>query len=368
MTQRTRPLALALEIDGDGAHPAAWRRARHSPRELLGPRRLREVVTTAERAGFTLVTIDDEITPPGEAPDVVGRVGAIERAAFAAAATSVLGIAPTISTTYAEPFHVSSQLAALDHVAAGRGAWVVAASSRADAAATWGRTHVTDPAALRREAADAVEVARRLWDSWEDDAVIRDVASSRYLDRDRLHYIDFTGETFAVKGPAIVPRPPQGQLVVLAPTELVPAELVDVALVRGGTVAEVRDRLAAASTPRRFAEIEIALDVPGLPAAERLAGLDAHRPWPDSGRLRYVGDAPGLVALLAALADVADGVRLLPSSLDDDLPELSRLVVPALAARHLATRPLAGASLRTTLGLPRPENRYATSANAGAAR
>jgi len=137
VTERKRPLALALEIDGDGAHPAAWRRAAHPPTELLGSRRLREVATVAERAGFTLVTIDDEITPPGEAPDVVGRVGAVERAAFAAAATSVLGIAPTISTTYTEPFHVSSQLAALDHIA--------------------------DPAALRREAADAVEVVRRLW-------------------------------------------------------------------------------------------------------------------------------------------------------------------------------------------------------------
>ncbi len=125
MTERRRPLALALEIDGDGAHPAAWRRAAHPPSELLGSRRLREVATVAERAGFTLVTIDDEITPPGEAPDVVGRVGAVERAAFAAAATSVLGIAPTISTTYTEPFHVSSQLATLDHISAGRGAWVV---------------------------------------------------------------------------------------------------------------------------------------------------------------------------------------------------------------------------------------------------
>ena len=80
----------------------------------------------------------------------------------------------------------------------------------------------TDAEGLRREAADAVEVVRRLWDSWEDDAVIRHVASSRYLDRDRLHYIDFTGETYAVKGPAIVPRPPQGQVVVLASPDLVP--------------------------------------------------------------------------------------------------------------------------------------------------
>src|SRR5208337_5317910 len=71
-------------------------------------------------------------------------------------------------------------------------------------------------AALFDEAADAVEVVRRLWDSWEDDAVIRDVATGRYIDRGKLHYIDFTGEYFSVKGPSITPRPPQGQPVVAA--------------------------------------------------------------------------------------------------------------------------------------------------------
>lgn len=66
------------------------------------------------------------------------------------------------------------------------------------------------------EAADAVEVVRRLWDSWEDDAIIRDVATGRYVDRDKLHYIDFVDKHFSVKGPSITPRPPQGQPVVAA--------------------------------------------------------------------------------------------------------------------------------------------------------
>ena len=60
---------------------------------------------------------------------------------------------------------------------------------------------------LWREAADAIEVVVRLWDSWEDDAVIRDAATGRYVDRDKLHYIDFEGEFFSVKGPSITPRP-----------------------------------------------------------------------------------------------------------------------------------------------------------------
>ena len=66
------------------------------------------------------------------------------------------------------------------------------------------------------EAADAVEVVRRLWDSWEDDAEIRDVATGRFIDRDKLHYIDFEGSYFSVKGPSITPRPPQGQPIIAA--------------------------------------------------------------------------------------------------------------------------------------------------------
>jgi len=69
---------------------------------------------------------------------------------------------------------------------------------------------------LLDEAADFVEVIRRLWDSWEDDAEIRDAATGRFIDRDKIHYIDFEGEYFSVKGPSIVPRPPQGQPVVTA--------------------------------------------------------------------------------------------------------------------------------------------------------
>jgi hypothetical protein len=336
-------LRLAIEIDGDGAHPAAWRRAAHSPDQLLTPERVRGVAAIVENIGFTLATLDDDLVPPGRHPDPVGRIGSVERAAFVAASTSTLGIAPVVSTTYAEPFHVSSQLASIDHISVGRAGWVVGTSP--EAARAWGRPPVTD---LAREARDSTRVVRDLWDSWDDDAVIRDVATSRYLDRDRLHYIDFEGTTFSVKGPAIVPRPPQGQLVVFAPAGLLPDDQVDVTLV-GGT------DITRAGTPLTFAELDIALDTPKSTADERVAALG---PWPDRDRLRYTGSADGLIGLLADLAELVDGVRLHPLVLDEDLPVLSRLVVPALLRRRIVTRPLPGASLRTNLGLDRPANRF----------
>ncbi|MFL4902044.1 LLM class flavin-dependent oxidoreductase [Streptomyces sp. MMS24-I2-30] len=355
-------LRLAVELDGEGAHPAAWRRAAHSPDQFLTPRRVAHVAAVAENAGFTLVTLDDGVLPPDAAPNPVGRIGAVERAAFVAASTSTIGIAPVVPVTYAEPFHVAGQLASLDHISAGRAGWVVAEEDRPEAARVWGRPLVADAVARARESRDGVEVARALWDSWEDDAVIRSVATSRYLDRDRLHYIDFTGETYAVKGPAIVPRPPQGQLVVLGRPDTVPADRLDVALVAGRDLTTVATSAAAAGAPLAFAEVEVALDTPDATGAQRLADLERHAPWPDRGRLRLTGSAARLVALLEELREFVDGVRLHPLVLDEDLPVLSREVLPALVERRLLARPLPGTTLRSALGLRRPANRFAAAA------
>ncbi|MET0459870.1 MAG: LLM class flavin-dependent oxidoreductase [Ilumatobacteraceae bacterium] len=357
-------LAIALEIDGAGSHPAAWRRAATPPHQHLDPERLRRLGEAVERAGFTLATLEDDLLPPGP-PAPVGRIGAIERAAFLAEITSGLGLVPMVSTTHTEPFHVSSSLAALDHISHGRAGWLVTASPGPEAARAWGRTAVTDPSALRREADDSIHVARGLWDSWEDDAVIRDVTTSRYLDRDRLHYIDFEGEAYSVKGPATVPRPPQGHLVVFAAPELVEPALVDVALVTGRDVTSVAAAAdAAGAAPRRFAEVEVALDTPETTGEARVAALAAHAPWPDQGRLRYVGDSTGLVRLLTELARHVDGVRLHPLVIDEDLAVLSKLVIPRLIVERVSARPIPGQSLRATLGLDRPANQFASAAAA----
>ena len=137
---------------------------------------------------------------------------------------------PTAIITHTEPFHLSKAIATLDYVSAGRAGVRVQVGARAGAAAHFGRRDIPplrsdrldDPdvqqliAGHFDEAADYVEVLRRLWDSWEDDAEIRDVATGRFIDRDKLHYIDFDGRWFSVKGPSITPRPPQGQPIVAA--------------------------------------------------------------------------------------------------------------------------------------------------------
>ncbi|MBF6169473.1 LLM class flavin-dependent oxidoreductase [Streptomyces gardneri] len=343
--------ALGVELDGEGFHPEAWRRAAHTPDRLLTPDTVRGRVAAAENAGFTLATFADSILPEQAIP---GRIDAVTRASFVAATTSTIGLVPTVATTYAEPFHTASQVASLDYASRGRAGWIAERVDDQRAAAAWGRQPVVGDVNLAREQEDSIEVARRLWDSWEDDAVIRDYVSGRFLDRNKLHYIDFQGETFSVKGPAIVPRPPQGQPVVFG------AEgSVDVRFVAADSVATAAEAAAAARSAGDrliFAEVEVTLDAAGVPAVRRFGEATPR----SSGRLAFSGPAPELTDLLTELSAHLDGVRLHLAVIDEDLPVLAREVLPALLRTGVARRPIPGSTLRANLGLTRPANRYAT--------
>ncbi|MEJ2866841.1 LLM class flavin-dependent oxidoreductase [Actinomycetospora sp. OC33-EN08] len=334
-------LLVGLEIDGEGAHPAAWRAAGHSPSALLTADHLGAAGRRAEAAGFGFVTLDDGPVD-GAGPDVAGRFDPVGAAAFLSATTSAIGLVPVVPTVHAEPFHVSNQLSSLDHASLGRAGWLVGTRSTGTRTAALGLPADPDPAA---EAADVIEAVRRLWDSWQDDAVIADEATGRFLDADRVHHVDYVGRSFAIRGPALVPRPPQGQVPVVAATG---TPGTDVGIVPGPGAPAVENRT--------LAEIEVVLDDGGRPAARRLDGLDRHTPWPISGRERYVGDAAGLVDRLQTLAPHVDAVRLLPAVLEVDGRVLGEEVLPALG--DLLLRPTTGTTLRDRLGLPRPVGRY----------
>lgn len=379
---------LLLELDGAGSHPAAWRVSRTAPASVLDPEHLRGAVLAAESAGFHAATFSDPGLPgpalpdpsgqpasghPG--PDAAARLNALQRAAFAGPVTRSLALIPEVDTVYTEPFHISTQLASLDYVSGGRAGWLVAASTSAADAAAVGRDTVRGEQ-LSQEAADSIEVGRRLWDSWEDDAVIRDVPTGRYFDVDKLHYVDVENGSYSVKGPSIIPRPPQGQLPVLVPAGLLAPEAVaagaaDALLVSAPTpellaaeLAATRAGLAAGGKgPALIAELDVVLDSRGQAAAQRLAVLNRHTPW-QSPRARFIGTAADLTELLAEVLAWADGVRLHPAVLDTDLEELSRLVLPELRRRGLLAPTAPDATFREQLGLARPASRYATAPSA----
>ncbi|MFK0039936.1 LLM class flavin-dependent oxidoreductase [Paenarthrobacter sp. NPDC090517] len=326
---------------------------------------LAAAVLAAESAGFHVATFKD--TPEA------GRVNALQRAAFAGPVTRTIAVVPEVDTVYTEPFHVSTQLASLDYVSRGRAGWIATAAESPEAAAAVGRSFVQGEA-LAQEAAASIEVSRRLWDSWEDDAVIRDVPTGRYIDVDKLHYADFetpadfAGPAYSVKGPSIIPRPLQGQLPVLAAASLVgeglvPVESADAVLVTAPTpellTAEIRDvRARLGASVAIVAELDVVLDARGQAADSRSGAAE------ETGQARFVGSAAGLADLLDSLLQEADGVRLHPAVLEVDLEELSRLVLPELRRRGALQPPIQDGTFRNVLGLAPAENRYSTTAAA----
>jgi alkanesulfonate monooxygenase SsuD/methylene tetrahydromethanopterin reductase-like flavin-dependent oxidoreductase (luciferase family) len=368
---------LAVELTAAGRHPAAAHWAGLDPAVLLSAAHHAGLVRTAARRGLDLALIPHTFHPDGGP-----LLDAVSLAARLAPVVPGIGLAPTATVTHTEPFHVSKSIATLDIVSSGRAGWEPAVSRTQVEADLFGRKPAAPADVLWREAADAIEVVVRLWDSWEDDAVIRDVATGRFIDRDKLHYIDFQGEFFSVKGPSITPRSPQGHpLVVLRADEEealpVAARWADVVRISAPdvpTAAAARERIrsAVADAGRdpdgAIDGVTVLLDVEVHLAGDRdrarrdLAELDvlAGAELPASS-VRVLGPPTDLADLIgtAVRTRAADGVTLVPLVLPADLDAVAGEVIPLLAGRGLLRTGSAGGSLRSRFGLRRPANHFA---------
>lgn len=341
---------LGLALDGHGWHPHA---DRHAGSPLTGKYWTGQV-QLAERGLLDFVTFEDSFArTPG------GRLDAILTAARVAPSTTHIGLIPTAPTTHNEPFHLSKSIATLDIVSGGRAGWQVSIADTEEEAAAFGRTTVLPLQDLLDEATDSVDVVRRLWDSWEDDAEIRDVATGRFIDRDKLHYVDFEGRFFTVKGPSITPRSPQGQSVVAALARSRPgqafaarnADLIFVTPHDGASAAEIPARLhntAGHRTIKVLADLAVSF------------GRDDEF---HSDAAIFTGKAKELADLVAQWHEWGiDGVRLRPAVNALDIPVIVDELVPLLQAHHgFRTQYEAGPpeTLRARLGLPTATNRYA---------
>ncbi|WP_030438940.1 LLM class flavin-dependent oxidoreductase [Actinoplanes subtropicus] len=381
----TAPLHLAVALDGTGWHPASWREPDARPAELFTAQYWLDLAREAEAGTLDFVTFEDALGLQSDRPDgpdertdhVRGRLDAVLIASRVAPATGHIGLVPTATVTHTEPFHIAKALATLDYVSKGRAGWRVQVSGRAHEAGHFGRRtlpviepgRIDDPATravvedLFAEAADYVEVVRRLWDSWEDDAEIRDAATGRFIDREKLHYIDFAGKYFSVRGPSITPRPPQGQPPV---TALAHAETpyrfasrsADLTYVTPADADHARQIVGQVESGHIFADLVIFLEEG---AKDRLDALD---------REVYRSDAAIFSGTPAQLADLLiewqaagiSGFRLRPGRLPADLRSITRELVPELRRRGVFREAYEAPTLRGLLGWERPANRYAVGA------
>jgi alkanesulfonate monooxygenase len=127
-----------------------------------------------------------------------------------AAVTEHLGLIATGSTTYEEPYHVARRFSSLDHISGGRAAWNIVTTSNPNASLNFGIEEQMEHDERYRRAREFYDVVTGLWDSWADDAFIRDVESGVFFDPERLHVLDHKGKYFSVRGPLNIARPVQG--------------------------------------------------------------------------------------------------------------------------------------------------------------
>ncbi|WP_375456680.1 LLM class flavin-dependent oxidoreductase [uncultured Methylobacterium sp.] len=223
MARHGERLRLGAFLYPGGHHVAAWRHPASQADAGIDPAHYRRLAQVAEAAKFDLIFLADGVSIRGDDIDALSRtairyVGQFEPLtplSHLSAVTERIGLVATASTTYNEPFHVARKFASLDHLSRGRAGWNLVTSADPREAYNFGRESHLAHARRYARAEEFVDVAAGLWDSFEDDAFVRDRAEGRFFDPDKLHVLAHEGEHFSVRGPLNVPRPPQGHPVVV---------------------------------------------------------------------------------------------------------------------------------------------------------
>ncbi|MEH2358171.1 LLM class flavin-dependent oxidoreductase [Nostoc sp.] len=218
----TRKFRLGAFIQATGHHIAAWRHPDSQADAGLNFEHYKEITQTAERGLFDAVFLADSPSlQDNSEPEVLKRNGKLAKfepvTLFSALAplTKHIGFVATASTTYEEPYTLARKFASLDYLSNGRAAWNVVTTGNENAAGNFGSDQHLEHGQRYERAEEFVEVVKGLWDSWEDDAFIRDKESGVYFDPDKLHTLNYKGKHFSVKGPLNVGRPPQGYPVIV---------------------------------------------------------------------------------------------------------------------------------------------------------
>ena len=215
--RRGEKLHLGAFFHPTGNHVAAWLHPDAQIDAGTNFQHYAEITQIAERGKFDLMFVADAVAVRD------GKLSALKRwpqymAYFdpmtllpaLAAVTTHIGLVATATTSYNEPYHIARKFASLDHISNGRAGWNVVTSSAVNEAHNFGRERHYEHGERYERANEFVEVVKGLWDSWDDDAFVRDRATAVYFDPTRLHELNHKGQHFSVRGPLNVPRSPQG--------------------------------------------------------------------------------------------------------------------------------------------------------------
>jgi FMN-dependent oxidoreductase (nitrilotriacetate monooxygenase family) len=233
-----RPVSIHT---GAWRYPGAWRDAN------FNFERLKTLAQALERACFDAFFMADHLAVlnmPVEALQRSHTVSSFEPFTLLSALaqhTRHLGLVATASTTFDEPFHIARRFASLDHLSGGRAGWNVVTTSNPDAALNFGRSAPMEHDERYARAREFHDVVTGLWDSWADDAFVRDADSGRFFDPARLHVLNHQGRYLNVRGPLHIARPVQGWPVIVQagasePGRQLAAETAEVVFAAPGTL------------------------------------------------------------------------------------------------------------------------------------
>lgn len=202
---------------------AAWRHPDAQADGGLNFQHYRQVAQTAERGLFDMIFLADGVAvrQRGQGTKALSRSGHIVQfepltlLSALSVVTERVGLTATASTTYNEPYHLARKFASLDYLSGGRAGWNLVTSATETEAQNFSREKHMEHTLRYERAREFVEVVTALWDSWEDDAFLRDKESGVYFDPDKLHIPNHKGEHFSVRGPLNVARPLQGYPVII---------------------------------------------------------------------------------------------------------------------------------------------------------
>ncbi|MGD9920996.1 MAG: LLM class flavin-dependent oxidoreductase [Pseudorhodoplanes sp.] len=216
-----RKLHLGAFMRPVSLHTGAWRYPGANPDANFNFSHLKRFAQTLERAKFDAFFMADHLAVLNMPIDSLKRSHTVTSfdpltlLPALAAVTEKIGLVATASTTFDQPYHVARKFASLDHISGGRAGWNLVTTSNPDAALNFGLDDHMEHDERYRRAREFFDVVTGLWDSWADDAFIRDVESGIYFDPDKLHVLDHKGKYLSVRGPLNIARPIQGWPVIV---------------------------------------------------------------------------------------------------------------------------------------------------------
>lgn len=206
----SKQLHLNAFLMSTGHHEASWRLPESDPHSNTKIEHYVHLAQIAERGKLDSIFFADSpvlFGDTGRRPS--GKLEPTVLLTAIAVQTSRIGLIATASTSYNSPFNLARRFASVDWVSNGRVGWNIVTTAGADAARNFGLDDVPDHRLRYEKAAEFVEVATKLWDSWADDAVLADKESGVHTDPDKVRKIEHEGRFFKVAGPLNLPRSPQ---------------------------------------------------------------------------------------------------------------------------------------------------------------